>query len=412
MSLKQNHSNLILAFKVMVDKETRSELLEKPQSTDTGSFKRITLPPLAWYGGSWAYEDTTPETPAEVVETTPAPPLEEAGKPPDFGPERGPGKGRGVILGRFMPPHAGHQYLVDFARAITPDLTLFLNVGDKPAIAGELRESWLKELFPTVKVVRVDSSSLLEDLENQEVVSNWAGLVKTHVAQPDYIFASDNSIAGLALRLGASAFSLDQQRRVFPVSSTQIRANPYAHWEYLPPCVKAFYTRRVCLIGPEGTGKSTLAWRLAARYNTLYTDEIARKFTASQGYRWRATDTQTIAVGQMAAETALARRANRVLFCDTDILAVWLWSERLFGAAPQWVREAANSVNRDLYLITKPDASYAQGAESERQTYYERCLQEIRARKLPFAEITGADWEARFSQACAAVDKLLTASPN
>lgn len=387
---------------------TGNFVVEQQEEIDFAKTIRINLPPLAWYGASWVYTDPEPEPEPPVVEEQTPPAQPKPGEPPDFGPERRPGEGRGVILGRFMPPHAGHQYLVDFARIFTPNLTVFLYEGKNPEINGHLREAWLKELFPGLNIVRIEFHHALEGLGQPAAKQAWADLIKYYEPRPDYVFASEDYGPELANRLGAAYVPVDPQRRVFPVSGTQIRENPAAHWEYLPPCVHAFYTRRVCLIGPESSGKSTLAWRLATHYNTVCTDEFARTISAARDSRWLAADTQTIAIGQVAAEAALSRRANRVLFCDTDILAVWLWCERLFGASPAWLREAAAAHTRDLYLLTKPDAPFAGATDSpvDRTAFYERCCAVLEERKLPFVEI-GGSWDERFQQAKSAVDSLL-----
>jgi HTH-type transcriptional regulator, transcriptional repressor of NAD biosynthesis genes len=396
----------------VVDKETLTEIPESENSVVFSDIKRITLPPMAWYGGSWAYSEPEPESESEPEIPLPAAAnsLPSKTELSDFGLFRRPGESTGVILGRFLPPHAGHQYLLEFARAFAKKLTIFLHVGKEPVIPGELRENWLRELFPDAQIQRIDFSPTLEDLTDEKVRTNWVQLVLKIVPRPDYLFTAESYGADLAAKLGAIHIPVDQHRRIVPISSTQIRANPIAHWEHLPPAVRAFYTKKVCLIGPEESGKSTLAWRLAAHYNTLYTEEFARAYLVNQGLKWQPETTQTIVNGQLASEAVLARRANRILFCDTDVLSVHLWCERQFGISPSWLTEAAKLQVHDLYLVTSPErpapAQQQNDHEKERQHFYERCLVEIKAKNGQFAILTG-DGDSRFRQACVAVDSLL-----
>ena len=390
---------------------TQEETSVQTQDT-TQLLTRITLPPLAWYGGSWAYEEPDPEPTPEPVAPPPEKWEQQTIGPESFGPDMRPGRGQGVILGRFLPPHAGHEYVVDFARRFTKQLTLFLRVGPEDTIAGELREAWLREMFPDVKVVRVDDAPPLNDAEEQNAArERWAWFVRQSVAQPDYLFASESYGAELAVRLGARYVPVDPARRVVPVSGEQIRGNPAAYWAYLPACVRPHYVRRVCLIGPEATGKTTLAGRLAARFNTLCTEEYARTWSSqARNFEWQPADTQIIAQGQRALTAVMAQRAYRVLFCDTDLLAVRLWCERIFGSVPEWLQELAQQEVCDLYLVTRPDVPYNGPARfdqpAQRQAFYERIVRELTERKLPFREISG-DWETRFEQAHHAVETLL-----
>src|SRR5438270_12645647 len=87
---------------------THKQLLDAPRG-------RV---PLAWWGGSYIYEDPTPAPPAPPPDPRQARALRRASTEKSaLGPEESPRQGRGLVLGRFMPPHLGHQYLVDFARA-------------------------------------------------------------------------------------------------------------------------------------------------------------------------------------------------------------------------------------------------------------------------------------------------------
>ena len=85
--------------------------------------------------------------------------------------------------------------------------------------------------------------------------------------------------------------------------------------------------KRVCVFGPESTGKSTLARRLAAEFDTVYVAEFAREWLNPKGGVCDVDDIPIIARGQAASEDALARKANRILFCDTDLLLTTIWSE-------------------------------------------------------------------------------------
>src|ERR1019366_4722279 len=76
----------------------------------------------------------------------------------DFGVDQALHSGRGLIIGRFDPPHRGHQYLIDFARQYCTDLAVQVTGEPKDSIPGETRAAWLTELFPRINVVWVDTA--------------------------------------------------------------------------------------------------------------------------------------------------------------------------------------------------------------------------------------------------------------
>lgn len=369
------------------------------------------LPPLAWYGGSWAYSDPKDPPPPELPE-----PREERARRSakfsgeQFGPELPPGQGNGILLGRFMPPHQGHQYLVDFASAFCSELTLFIRVAAEDPIPGDLRASWLRELFPSARVVSIADDRSLPDGRDSSLSEHWARVVREQASGADYLFTSEEYGADFAARIGATHIPFDPQRTVAPVSGSSIRRDPMAHWPYLPAPVRAYYVRRVCLIGPECSGKTTLARQLAERYGTTAAPEYARLLTTERGADWSPGETQVIARGQIAVEAAMARRANRLLICDTDVLAVMLWCERLFGMSPQWLAEEVGRTSKDLYLLTEPDFPYS-GAPAfnepdARQAFAGRCAEELEKRGLPFVRVRGSA-DQRLAQAVEAVDRLV-----
>src|SRR5262245_43473794 len=83
---------------------------------------------------------------------------------------------------------------------------------------------------------------------------------------------------------------------------------------------------RVCLVGAESSGTTTLAQRLAAHYDTLWVPEYGRDYTearkvAGARYEWKSPEFIHIATKQQEHEDMVAQQARRVIFCDTDALA-------------------------------------------------------------------------------------------
>lgn len=333
----------------------------------------------------------------------------------------------GIVLGKFLPPHLGHVYLVDFARRYADELTVIVGSLAAEPIAGELRRDWARELFPDSEVLHLTDENPQDPSEHPEFWRIWRESLRRILKKPvDLVFASERYGHRLAHELDATFVAVDPLRTVIPVSGTAIRNDPLRHFAYLPPCVRAYFVRRVCIFGPESTGKSTLARELAAHFDTIAVPEYARTYLTARADAAMALvgapaslpptplpvyvhDMEPIARGQLAAEAALARQASRVLFCDTDVLTTQLWSETLFGTCTPWLREQAQRARYDLTLLCDVDVPWVADPvrylPGERESFFNRCQAALAAAGRPYVVLRGS-WEERRRCAIAAVAAL------
>ena len=316
----------------------------------------------------------------------------------------------GLVLGRFIPPHLGHQYLIDFAQQYVDELLLVVGTRPTDTIAGELRLEWIKEMAPRAQVIHVKDENPEET--HPQYWQIWEQTLRAALPYiPDYIFASEDYGWKLAELLGMTYIPVNHPRTLVPISATRLRSNPLHYWQYLPPVVRPYYVKRVCIYGPESTGKSTLTIDLARHFQTVFVEEYARGLLDFKDGRCDdLEDINRIARGHRASTEALARQANRVLFCDTDLLTTTVWSNTLFGTCPAWLYAAADEMNYDLYLVTDIDVPWVDDNQrffkEERQEFMELCLQALRERNRPYLMISGS-WEERFARAVQAVENLL-----
>ncbi|ORB84905.1 transcriptional regulator [Mycobacterium kansasii] len=315
----------------------------------------------------------------------------------------------GMVLGRFVPPHAGHVYLCEFARQWVDDLTIVISVRARDPISGNQRLAWMRELFPFDRVIDLFMKEMQHPSEQPPSRALLkASLEKVLSVRPDFVFASEPYGADLAQVLGARFVSVDQARTVVPVSATCIRADPFAHWQHIPRCVRPTFVKRVSILGPEPTATSALARVLAEKLGTKWVPEWSRapmglKAGTSAGPDWIA-----IVRGQIASEEALARDSDRVLICATDPLATTVWAELLLGSCPQELRQLACRPY-DLTLLMTADAPSDAAAQayplSGGVDFVGGCERALRAAKRPFVVVSGG-WEERTAAALGAVEKL------
>jgi NadR type nicotinamide-nucleotide adenylyltransferase len=198
-----------------------------------------------------------------------------------------------------------------------------------------------------------------------------------------------------------------------------VRASPLDHLEWLEPCVRAWFVRRVVLIGAESTGKTTLARMLAERYATEWVPEYGREVWKRRVAglpldgplpAWSSDDFRAIAAGQQKREEAAARRANRVLLCDTNAFATGTWHERYLGHRDEAVDEIGRRDRVDLYLLTAADFPFVQDGwrdgEAIRDWMHARFEEQLAALPTPVVRLRGP-LDQRLADASAAIDALL-----
>jgi NadR type nicotinamide-nucleotide adenylyltransferase len=313
----------------------------------------------------------------------------------------------GVVIGKFYPPHHGHTYLIDMARAHVAHLTVIVCDRAGQTIPGQLRAAWLRELHPDVEVMRVDDVYPPDDSRLwAELTIRWLGYA------PDAVFTSEDYGDAYARFMGSIHVLVDRARATVPCSGADVRADPLACWEYLAPCVRAYFCKRVCVVRAESSGTTTLAAALAAHYNTVWVPEYGRAYYEAKMRRpdasaWRSEEFVHIAREQCRRENEAARRANRLLVCDTDAFATTIWHERYVGAPSQAVAAAAAGRCPDLYVLTDVDIPFVQDGtrdgEHLRRWMHERFIAELTGQGRPYIVVSGGH-DARLHAAIRSVE--------
>jgi HTH-type transcriptional repressor of NAD biosynthesis genes len=317
----------------------------------------------------------------------------------------------GLILGKFHPPTLGHCYLVDFARHYVRDLTVIVGTIQREEIPGALRVAWMRELFPGVRVVHLTDENPQYPHEHPDFWQIWRASIRKSVPLgPDVVFASEDYGVTLAEVLGARYVPVDHARMARSVSATAVRTDPMGNWEHVPAPVRPYFVRRVCIIGPESTGKTTLAGRLARHFNTMMVPEYARGLIDVLGGQVLDHAFPMFVQGQAASEAALARQANRVLICDSDALTTMLYRRLYYGDCPDYLRAAVERERYDLYLLTDHDTPFVEDPQRNhphaRAWFFDQCVEWLDSRSASFVVLSGG-WDARFEIARAAVTALI-----
>jgi NadR type nicotinamide-nucleotide adenylyltransferase len=324
----------------------------------------------------------------------------------------------GLIIGKFFPPHLGHLHLVEMARRRVDRLVVLVYPLRQGDIPGELRAAWLRELFPDVLVRHVDDLLPAKPSDHPDFWPIWGASVRRAFPEPiDLVFSSEDYGDELARRVGARHVLCDRERRSVPISGTAIRADPMAHWEFLPPPVRPWYVRRIVLIGSESTGKSTLSTLLGQHFRTVCVPEFGREFVDAKGAMPEEHEMVDIARGQAASEERLAREANRVLLLDTDVVTTEVYSGHYFGRVAPEVEALADgrSARVARYLLTHPDVPWVPDPQRDRgdrrDEMHALFREALRRRGIRPVDIRGS-WQARRGTAVTAVEDAMAERPS
>lgn len=300
----------------------------------------------------------------------------------------------GLVIGKFMPVHAGHQALIDWARPQVDALHVILFSKPSEPIPGDLRAAWLRELYPDLPLHHVTDDGPV-DYADEAAWAFWVAAIGTALAGTavDVVFSSEPYGPELARRLGAEHVSFDPQREHVPVSASQIRADPLAQWAHIPPPARPYFARRVAIVGAESTGKTTLAQALAAHFGTGWVPEFARDYLLARGGVCEEADMLVIAQGQADSEDRLARECSGLLIGDTNCLTTQLWYEHYFGAPPEGLRRLARERTAHLYLLCDHDVPWVPDAlrdsPAERGWFHARFQAELAAQGRPWVTLSG-----------------------
>jgi NadR type nicotinamide-nucleotide adenylyltransferase len=153
--------------------------------------------------------------------------------------------------------------------------------------------------------------------------------------------------------------SVDPQRVAHAVSGTAIRLDVHTYRQELSPLVYADFVERICVLGGESSGKSTLAAALAKHFNTLHVAEFGRELWEEKDGRLVAEDMLRIAQVQVEREDEAAGHSNRFLFCDTSPLTTLFYSQFLFDKAEPELKQLASRAYR-LNILCAPDFPFVQ----------------------------------------------------
>ncbi|MBL7808798.1 MAG: AAA family ATPase [Saprospiraceae bacterium] len=306
----------------------------------------------------------------------------------------------GFILGKFDPLHQGHFALIESAREQCERLTILVYDTNEALAPGWQRYHWVKNTWPDLNVIHCVGgvSQAFRWMENQ------SGTEKI-------LFDGSGKWKGGGFSEGI-LYQMVGNSTETQVSTSHIREAPNQHLAQIMPVARPFFIQRIALIGPESCGKSYLAEKLAVHFQTVFVEEYGRTYCEKFGMDSTDLDFAHVAGGQLYREDEMALQANRVLFCDTELIVTQVWSEVYFqGKCQPWIFWANHERRYTHFLLCAPDIPWVNDGlrefEQERQRMFERLRQEMESRQLPYTVIAGS-YSDRWDQAVKAVELVIS----
>lgn len=182
--------------------------------------------------------------------------------------------------------------------------------------------------------------------------------------------------------------------------------------------------KKIVVIGPESTGKSTLCSQLAQHFNTVWCAEYAREYLLKNGTNYTYNQLLEVAMGQVKLEdetidvatqlyaAALAQGKNIPVIIDTDMHVMQVWCNFVFGKVHPFVKEQLQQRQYDLYLLCNTDLPWVKDELREypdlatRQELFNIYKSLLDNQPVPWQLISGTH-QHRLNIAIEAVNKIM-----
>lgn len=342
-------------------------------------------------------------------------------------------RSRGLMVGKFWPPHRGHQRALDRLGEESEQVMIVVCGASTQVPDVFDRAMWLQSLYPAAEVVAVDDLCAWHHPETCPAACSerWHHRLEELGLLPvDVVMAGESYGRRFAELLGARL--VDPDRTLDGITATAIRANLSAGWNDLDPCVRAGLHRRVVVLGAESTGTSTLAEDLSRELGLPRTGEAGRtlswrlmaeagnmaEVTWTAAHFWDVVARQ-IGLEQQAIQAGIETPPGELgpwLVCDTDTLATIAWWERYLGTKADGVADLASTRPADLYILTSPegvafdDTDPLRDGEAIRVAMHERFRELLDQSGKPYITVMG-DRRTRLDAAASSLHEFEASHP-
>jgi len=337
----------------------------------------------------------------------------------------------GVFPGKFTPPHRGHLAAILEASCKCDKLyvvashngklekQLYDGTPTKP-ISLKQKLRWLSiELseFEHIKVVGLDEGDMPVYPDGWK---QWSELLNKAVPEPfNVIFGGETEYSeGYAKYCPNVEYHVYDKKAFYPISATEIRKNPYQHWDYILGAAREHFAKRVLIAGTESCGKTTLTKMLAKIFFTAWAREEGRyystKYMGGNESVFELEDFYKICWEQRQIDDHAIRTANKIVFLDTDAVITQYYCKLYLGEENPKIESLIDPARYDLVMFLTPEVKWVADGfrrvsdDHRRWNLHERLLNMYKQRGFKnIIEIGGDSYQGRLQGAIRAAKALL-----
>lgn len=307
-------------------------------------------------------------------------------------------KKTGLTLGKYAPFHKGHQFVFDTALSEVDELVVLIYETDVTKIPLHIRANWIRNLYPTVKVIECwdgpdgySNERWFEIIQEEYILKMLNGKKITH------FYSSEFYGHHVSKALNAIDRRIDEARNVVPISATKIRQNSFMTKEYVCDIVYRDLITKIVFVGAMSSGKSTIVEALAKKFNTTFAPEYGREYwTKHQVERrigFEAFD--EIAKGHIDIEDREILNANKYFFVDTNAITTYMFALDYHGKAPDFLTKMAdlNYKRYDIFFLCDTDIPYDdtwdRSGNQKREVFQKQIIADLNERNIPYILLSG-----------------------
>jgi NadR type nicotinamide-nucleotide adenylyltransferase len=329
------------------------------------------------------------------------------------------------VVGKFWPPHRGHQLLLETAAAQVSELLVLVYANpDDQRHAAPARAEWLRELYrgddlaqgphigaTPLRIIGLPAATAPPDAADDHTHREFVRQYLADLGQRiDVVFSSEAYGPGFAEHLGATHVAVDNERQQVATSGTHLRAalaeeaenfgesaltiHPFVAAQY--GVVPAATVPRLVLLGAESSGKTTLSIALAEALGTAWVPEYGRTLHEQKNGQLVYEDLLYIGRRQLELEDEAAAQAHSWLVCDTNAATTALYSYYYFHRCDPALQRLAQ-VCRQRYahtFVCLPTTPFEddgwRGPEALRQFQHGAILMQLELLGIPYTLLDGS----------------------
>jgi HTH-type transcriptional repressor of NAD biosynthesis genes len=328
---------------------------------------------------------------------------------------------RGMVLGKFMPLHKGHMYLIDTAIEQSEHVDIFVCSLLSDPIPGNRRNYWMEMEYGgrddvDIHWVTDENPQTPEEYGDYDGFYRiWCDTVYSRTSNLDVIFTSEDYGDEFAHELKIEHVLVDIDRNKYPISGTKVRNNAFEHWDLIPSVVQKYYKKLIIVLGPESTGKSTLISRLAYHFDGDIVEEYGRTYTdIKSGTELDLIDFESISSGHKDnIGDVHTNGEKKLIFIDTEALTTYIFGLLYLGLGFN-SEELVNTLQTqkfDLALLCNTDVPWVDDGTrdfpNKRLWHFDYLETSLKQLNINHKLISGSDYDSRFEQAKEEVIKIL-----